>query len=72
MLILCDYCDIETRAECPLCDGSGVLEPEFEDIAVLVNEIHDLLLPIVKDCPALEDALAEAQPHLFDLLMKWG
>jgi hypothetical protein len=80
MFMQCRYCEGDrivaltenTPEGCPLCNSAGVLELEREDIAVPVDMIRDVLTPILRRNPDLDDALADAHPQLVDLILKWG
>jgi hypothetical protein len=43
-----------------------------DDVADLVDELRDVLAPLLQHNPDVEDALADAHPRMVDIIMKRG
>jgi hypothetical protein len=56
--------------DCPACDPKGALPIVREDVDVLVDNIRDVLEPMLRRNPNIADALADAHPHLVNLIIE--
>jgi len=79
MMIRCFHCEGDRISwcgdvleDCPVCDCRGFMPAGREDIADLVDEIRNVLTPLLQHNPDIEDALADAHPRLVDIIMKRG